>query len=53
MEAGNYTPDHEANYERYRELKAQLNEEMNRWTILSQEVEEFLQKSNSDGIDAV
>jgi ATP-binding cassette subfamily F protein 3 len=53
MEAGNYTPDHEANYERYRELKAQLNEEMNRWTILSQEVEEFLQKSSSDGIDAV
>ena len=53
MEAGNYTPDHEANYERYRELKAQLNEEMNRWTILSQEVEEFLQKSNNDGIDAV
>ena len=53
MEAGNYTPDHEANYEKYRELKAQLNEEMNKWTILSQEVEEFLQKSNSDGIDAV
>ncbi len=53
MEAGNYTPDHEANYEKYRDLKAQLNEEMNKWTILSQEVEEFLQKSNSDGIDAV
>jgi ATP-binding cassette subfamily F protein 3 len=53
MEAGNYTPDHEANYERYRELKAQLNEEMNKWTILSQDVEEFLQKSSSDGIDAV
>ena len=53
MEAGNYTPDHEANYERYRELKDQLNEEMNKWTILSQDVEEFLQKSSSDGIDAV
>jgi len=53
MEAGNYNPDHEANYEKYRELKTQLNEEMNKWTILSQEVEEFLQKSTRDGIDAV
>ena len=32
-------------YERYRELKEQLNEEMNKWTVLSQEVEEFLQKN--------
>jgi ATP-binding cassette, subfamily F, member 3 len=53
MEPGNYSSDHEANYERYRELKDQLNEEMNRWTILSQEVEEFLQKAGNDGIDAV
>jgi ATP-binding cassette, subfamily F, member 3 len=53
MEPGNYTSDHEANYEKYRELKDQLNEEMNRWTVLSQEVEEFLQKANIDGIDAV
>jgi ATP-binding cassette subfamily F protein 3 len=53
MEAGNYTPDHEANYEKYRDLKDQLNEEMNKWTILSQEVEEFLHKTSRDGIDAV
>jgi ATP-binding cassette subfamily F protein 3 len=53
MEAGNYTSDHEANYEKYRDLKDQLNEEMNKWTVLSQEVEEFLQKTNIDGIDAV
>ena len=53
MEPGNYTSDHEANYERYRDLKEQLNEEMNRWTLLSQEVEEFLQKTDRDGIDAV
>ncbi len=53
MEPGNYSSDHEENYERYRELKDQLNEEMNRWTILSQEVEEFLQKAGNDGIDAV
>jgi ATP-binding cassette, subfamily F, member 3 len=53
MEPGNYASDHEANYEKYRDLKDQLNEEMNRWTLLSQEVEEFLQKTESDGIDAV
>jgi ATP-binding cassette, subfamily F, member 3 len=53
MEPGNYSSDHEENYERYRELKDKLNEEMNRWTILSQEVEEFLQKAGNDGIDAV
>jgi ATP-binding cassette, subfamily F, member 3 len=53
MEPGTYTPDHETNYEMYRELKEQLNEEMNRWTLLSQEVEEFLQKTDRDGIDAV
>ena len=53
MEPGNYTPVHEANYEKYRDLKDQLNEEMNRWTVLSQEVEEFLTKTESDGNDAV
>jgi ATP-binding cassette, subfamily F, member 3 len=53
MEPGTYTPDHETNYEMYRDLKEQLNEEMNRWTLLSQEVEEFLQKTDRDGIDAV
>ena len=53
MEPGNYTPDHESNYEKYRDLKERLNEEMNRWTVLSQELEEFLQKDDSNGIDAV
>lgn len=53
MEAGNYNSDHEENYEKYRELKDQLNEEMNRWTDLSQEVEEFIQKTDRDGIDAI
>ena len=53
MEPGTYTPDHETNYEMYRDLKERLNEEMNRWTLLSQEVEEFLQKTDRDGIDAV
>jgi ATP-binding cassette subfamily F protein 3 len=53
MEPGNYTSDHEANYEKYRDLKDRLNKEMNRWTELSQEVEEFLQKTDNDGTDAV
>jgi ATP-binding cassette subfamily F protein 3 len=53
MEPDSYTSDHEASYERYRELKDKLNEEMNRWTTLSQEVEDFLTKENSDGTDAV
>ena len=51
MEPGNYTSDHEASYEKYRELKDKLNEEMNRWTLLSQEVEEFLLKSENNGVD--
>jgi ATP-binding cassette subfamily F protein 3 len=53
MEPDSYNSDHEASYEKYRELKDKLNEEMNRWTVLSQEVEDFLQKANSDGTDAV
>jgi chromosome segregation ATPase len=43
MEPGSNNEDHEANYERYRELREELNEELNRWTVISQEVEEFLQ----------
>jgi ATP-binding cassette subfamily F protein 3 len=43
MEPESYTPDHEANYERYRDLKDKLNDEMERWASLSQEIEEFIQ----------
>jgi len=53
MEPDTYTSDHQANYENYRDLKEQLNAEMDRWAILSQEVEDFLQKMNSDGSDAI
>jgi ATP-binding cassette, subfamily F, member 3 len=53
MEPGNYSPENEADYERYRNLKDQLNEEMDRWTSLSQDVEDFLQKIKSDGFNAV
>lgn len=53
MEPGNYSSDHEANYERYKDLRDQLNEEMNRWTVLSQELEEFLQKNDTNGADDI
>jgi ATP-binding cassette subfamily F protein 3 len=46
MEPGNYSDSDEINYKKYQDLKEQLNEEMNRWTIYSNEVEEFL-KNNS------
>jgi ATP-binding cassette, subfamily F, member 3 len=45
MEPDSYTPDHQASFERYRELKGKLNKEMERWTVLSQELENFLQKN--------
>lgn len=46
MEPGNSSDVHEKNYELYRELKDQLNEEMNRWTLYSEEMDEFLKNSN-------
>ena len=46
MEAGNSSEAHELDYKRYQDLKDQLNEEINRWTIYSNDVEEFL-KNNS------
>ena len=46
MEPGNSTEAHENDYKKYQDLKEALNEEMNKWTQYSQEVEEFL-KNNS------
>jgi hypothetical protein len=46
MEPGNSSESHENDYEKYKELKEHLNEEMNKWTLYSNEVEEFL-KTNS------
>jgi ATP-binding cassette, subfamily F, member 3 len=53
MEPGNYTSAHEADYEKYKDIKEQLNEEMNRWTVISQEVEEFLNKTDRDEFNGV
>ena len=46
MEPGNSSEAHEIDYKKYQDLKEQLNDEMNRWTQYSQEVEEFLQNNN-------
>ena len=46
MEPGNSSLSHDDDYQKYQDLKEQLNEEMNKWTLYSNEVEEFL-KNNS------
>jgi ATP-binding cassette, subfamily F, member 3 len=45
MEPGNSSEAHEIDYNRYRDLKDQLNEEMDKWTGYSDEVEEFLKNN--------
>jgi ATP-binding cassette subfamily F protein 3 len=49
MEAGNSTESHILDYERYRELKEKLNEEMQKWTEYSEELERFLNTRAEDG----
>jgi ATP-binding cassette subfamily F protein 3 len=46
MEPGNSSEAHDIDYNKYQDLKEQLNEEMNKWAQYSHEVEEFL-KNNS------
>ncbi len=46
MEPGNSTEAHEIDYNSYRDLKEQLNEEMDRWASYSDEVEEFLKNND-------
>jgi ATP-binding cassette subfamily F protein 3 len=46
MEPGNNSTDNERDYLRYQDLKEQLNEEMNKWTQYSEEVEEFLRNNS-------
>jgi ATP-binding cassette subfamily F protein 3 len=42
MEPDSYSDASQINYERYRDLKEQLNEEMERWTQYSEETENFI-----------
>jgi hypothetical protein len=44
MEPGNSSEEHETAYHRYRELKDQLNEEMNKWTQYSEELENYIKE---------
>ncbi len=46
MESGNSSSTDEKDYDKYKELREQLNKEMDRWTQYSQEVEEFLQNNS-------
>jgi ATP-binding cassette, subfamily F, member 3 len=46
MEPGNTSEAHDLDYKKYQDLKDHLNEEMNKWTIYSNEVEEFLQNNS-------
>jgi ATP-binding cassette subfamily F protein 3 len=46
MEPGNSSTAGEKDYKKYRDLKEQLNEEMNKWALYSQEVEEFLRNNS-------
>ncbi|MBI5008559.1 MAG: hypothetical protein HZB98_02680, partial [Bacteroidia bacterium] len=44
MAPGNSSEAHDIAYHRYRELKDQLNEEMNKWTQYSQELEDYIKE---------
>ncbi len=44
MEPGNSSEAHDIAYHRYRDLKDQLNEEMNKWTQYSQELEDYIKE---------
>ncbi|MEI6047459.1 MAG: ABC-F family ATP-binding cassette domain-containing protein [Bacteroidota bacterium] len=46
MEPGNSSETHDNDYKRYQDLKEQLNEEMDKWALYSQEVEEFLRNNS-------
>ena len=46
MELGNSSETHDNNYTKYRDLKEQLNNEMEKWALYSQEVEEFLRNNS-------
>jgi ATP-binding cassette subfamily F protein 3 len=46
MEPGSTSEAHETDYNRYRDLKEQLNEEMNRWAQYSDELEIFMKEKS-------
>ncbi len=46
MEPGNTSESNEMDYNRYRDLKEQLNEEINRWAQYSEEYESFIKEKS-------
>jgi hypothetical protein len=46
MEPGNSSGTYDDDYKKYQALKEHLNEEMERWAVFSEEVEEFLRNNN-------
>jgi ATP-binding cassette subfamily F protein 3 len=47
MEPGNHSESQEIDYDRYKELREQLNEEMEKWTLYSEELENFLKETGA------
>jgi ATP-binding cassette, subfamily F, member 3 len=45
MEPGNYSESHQLDYQNYQDLRDKLNEEMNNWTLYSNELEEFIKNN--------
>ena len=45
MEPGNYSESHQMDYQNYQDLRDKLNEEMNNWTLYSNELEEFIKNN--------
>ena len=41
MEPGNSSEAHEINYNKYQDLKEQLNEEMNKWAFTARRLKSF------------
>lgn len=48
MEIGNSSDSHNLNFEKYQTLKESLNEEMQRWTQYSEELENFINNKSED-----
>ncbi|HEX2969655.1 MAG TPA: ABC transporter ATP-binding protein, partial [Bacteroidales bacterium] len=45
MEPGNSSDIHEQNYQKYQDLREELNTEMNNWTLYNEEIDEFLKNN--------
>jgi hypothetical protein len=46
MEPDSYSETSQIDYERYKDLKEQLNDEINRWAQYSEETEDFIKTND-------